>query len=152
MAVILVECLFCKIVDGSVPSKKVYEDENVLCFLDINPANPGHTLVISKKHFENIFDADNEILESMINTAKIIANRLKERLGAEGVNIIQNNGREAGQLVNHIHIHVIPRYKHDKVMITYPRAKMEKKDFDEIQKKLQEETNDNEDMDDDFDW
>ena len=142
------ECLFCKIADGSIPSQKVYEDEKVVAFLDINPATPGHTLVAPKKHFSSIFDADEETLAAMISAAKKIAERLRDKLDAEGVNVIQNNGQIAGQIVNHIHIHVVPRYKDDKVIISFPRTKTEEKDLVEVHKKLSEETS----KEDDIDW
>lgn len=132
------DCLFCKIVSGEMPSRKVYEDKDVLAFLDINPANPGHTLVVPKKHAEMIFDADDETLEKSIVVAKVIARRLKERLNADGVNVMQNNGRHAGQIVSHIHLHVIPRFADDRIVISYPRVGLEEKDFEEIQKKLNE--------------
>lgn len=133
------ECLFCKIAGGEIPSKKVYEDKSVVAILDINPANRGHCLVISKKHFENIYDVDDDELQKMILVAKTIAKRIKERLNVAGVNIIQNNGRRAGQLVNHIHMHVIPRFEDDNVLITYQRSQLSESDFDDLQKTLQED-------------
>ena len=133
------DCLFCKIIKGEIPSKKTYEDEYCIAFLDINPANPGHTLVVPKGHAQNIYDIDERVLSRTIITVKKIAQSLKEKMKAEGVNVIQNNGREAGQIVYHIHFHVIPRFANDNVIITYPKAKIEEKDFDEIQKKLKDE-------------
>lgn len=130
------DCIFCKIVRNEIPSKKIYEDNDVIAFLDINPANPGHTLVASKRHFENIFDVDSNILSKMIQTTKIVAKTIKERLNADGINIIQNNGKYAGQLVNHIHFHIIPRFPNDKVLITYQRVQLQEKDLENIQKKL----------------
>lgn len=133
------DCLFCKIVSGEVPSRKVYEDADVIAFLDINPSNPGHTLVVPKKHSENILDADDSAAEKAMAAAKLMAKRLKDRLNAEGINILQNNGRPAGQIVNHLHFHVMPRFANDHIIISYPKIKIEDKDFDEIQKKLAEE-------------
>ena len=132
------DCIFCKIAKGEIPSRKVYEDKDVIAFLDINPANPGHTLVMPKRHAETIMDADDESLEKAIVVAKTIATRIKERLNADGVNILQNNGKHAGQLVNHVHFHVMPRFAEDKILISYPKIKLEEKDFEEIQKKLSE--------------
>ncbi|MBS3053891.1 MAG: HIT family protein [Candidatus Aenigmarchaeota archaeon] len=132
------DCLFCKIIRGEIPSRKVYEDKDSVAFLDINPANPGHTLVMPKKHAENIFDADDELLGRVIVAAKVISKKIKESLNADGINVIQNNGRHAGQIVNHIHFHIIPRFANDTVIISYPKIKMEDKDFEEIQKKLAE--------------
>ncbi len=130
------ECLFCKIAKGEMPSKKVYEDSDTIAFLDINPANPGHTLVMPKKHSENIFTVEQEELNKAIAVARGIAAKLKENMNAEGVNIVQNNGRYAGQLVSHIHFHVIPRYQGDNVIITYKRVHMSDAELDEIAKKL----------------
>ena len=130
------ECLFCKIAKGEMPAKKVYEDNDSLAFLDINPANPGHTLVMPKAHFENIFDVGEAELHKTMNVVKDIATKLKENMNATGVNVVQNNGRPAGQLVSHIHFHVIPRFPEDNVIITYKRVQMQEKDFDEIVKKL----------------
>ncbi|MBI2232885.1 MAG: HIT family protein [Candidatus Aenigmarchaeota archaeon] len=132
------DCLFCKIIRGEIPSRKVYEDKDSVAFLDINPANPGHTLVMPKKHAENIFDADDEMLGRVIVAAKAISKKIKDSLNADGINVIQNNGRHAGQIVNHIHFHIIPRFANDTVIISYPKIKMEDKDFEEIQKKLTE--------------
>ncbi len=131
-------CIFCKIINGEIPSRKVYEDKDVLAFLDINPANPGHTLVMQKKHAGNILDADDESLGKAIVVAKIIAKKIKENLNADGINILQNTGRHAGQIVDHIHFHIIPRFANDSVIISYPKLKMEDKDFEEIQRKLKE--------------
>ena len=133
------DCIFCKIVRGEIPSNKVYEDEDVLAFLDINPANKGHTLVASKKHYEDIYSVDEEILKKMISVVKVIAEKIKNTLECDGINIVQNNGRHAGQLVNHIHFHIIPRFPDDKVLITYQRMQLTEEEFNEIQKKLSEE-------------
>ncbi len=130
------ECVFCKLIEGTMPSHKIYETEFTFVILDINPANPGHCLVIPKKHFENIYDADNAYLEDAIITCKIIAARLKEKLGAEGVNIIQNNEKVAGQLVEHLYFHVIPRYKDDKVVIGYNKKEATEADLRDMEEKL----------------
>ncbi len=106
------DCLFCKIVAGEIPTEKVYEDAYTFAFLDINPNNFGHTLVLPKEHSENIFDTSEEILRHMHASAQKIARALKQT-GAEGINIISNNGPAAGQVIFHAHIHVIPRYRDD---------------------------------------
>ncbi len=106
-------CIFCKIVDGAIPSKKVYEDENVLAILDISQATVGHTLVIPKKHFDNLFDIDNETYQYVMIGAKRVAKILNDKLNPEGFNIINNCGETAGQSVMHFHVHVVPRYKND---------------------------------------
>lgn len=106
-------CVFCKVIRGELPSAKVYEDKDVLAFLDIKPVNPGHTLVIPKKHFENIHDTPDEIFSKLAVVAKKIAGVIQEKLGAKGVNIGMNNGPAAGQVVFHAHVHVMPRYGKD---------------------------------------
>ncbi len=107
-----IECIFCKIVEGAVPSTKVFEDEKVLAFLDINPVNIGHTLVIPKAHYKNIYETPYEVIGDMIMTVKNLSEALK-KTGAEGVNVAMNNDTAAGQVVFHSHVHVIPRYVND---------------------------------------
>jgi histidine triad (HIT) family protein len=106
------DCIFCKIINNEIKSQKVYEDDDVIAILDINPINKGHILVIPKKHYETIFDIDDEVLKKTITVVKKIALALK-KMGAEGVNIVQNNGKAAEQHVFHIHFHVVPRYFND---------------------------------------
>ncbi len=143
------DCLFCKIVRGEIPSKKVYDDKNTIAFLDINPATPGHVLVVPKKHAEDITKIGEEELSDSIVVVKKISGLLMEKMNAIGVNVVQNNGKHAGQLVSHIHFHVIPRYPNDNVIITYQRAHLSESDLEEIRKKLSEEKP-KRDMDFDF--
>lgn len=103
------DCIFCKIVEGEIPSTKVYEDETVLAFMDINPWEKGHTLVIPKKHFDPITNVPDDILQQIIVVAKKIAAAQVKGLNAIGVNIAQANGKAAGQEVPHVHFHIIPR-------------------------------------------
>ena len=132
------QCIFCHIVSGKVSSKKVYEDANTIAFLDINPANPGHTLVVPKKHSEDITSADSHDIARAMEVVKMITQRLKERMHAAGVNVIQNNGHAAGQIVAHVHFHVIPRYPNDVVVISYQRAHISDTEMEEIRKKMSE--------------
>lgn len=107
------DCLFCKIVKGEIPSYTVYEDEKVKVFLDINPNNDGHLLVIPKEHKANLYEMDDETLLYMLNVIRTkLATLLKDKLASDGLTISQNN--DYGQEVKHFHIHVIPRYKNDK--------------------------------------
>jgi histidine triad (HIT) family protein len=133
------DCIFCKIVRGELPSKKIYEDDDILAFLDINPANKGHVLVTSKEHYEDIFSVDEELLKKMIIVVKLLAERIKSKTGCDGVNVMQNNGKQAGQLVNHIHFHIIPRFHGDKVLITYQRLQLTEEELNEIQNQLKSE-------------
>ena len=107
------DCIFCKIVEGSIPSYKVYEDEHCFAFLDIFPANRGHTLVIPKNHVKDIHEADAQTYGHVASTAKVVADLLQEQLGSEGTSVFQMN-RDAGwQTVFHLHMHVIPRWEND---------------------------------------
>lgn len=106
-------CIFCKIVKGDIPSHKVYEDAHVLAFLDIRPVNPGHTLVIPKDHFENIYTLPDEVMARISLAVKQVAIAVKQGVEADGVNIGMNNEAAAGQVVFHAHIHVIPRVESD---------------------------------------
>lgn len=105
-------CIFCKIIAHELPSTQVYEDKDTLAFLDIKPVNPGHTLVIPKKHFENIHDMPDALVGKVAIAAKKVADAIL-KLGAKGVNIGMNNGEAAGQIVFHAHVHVMPRYGND---------------------------------------
>ena len=106
------DCIFCKIVNGKCPSYKIYENEYVLAFLDISKDTYGHTLVIPKEHFENVFDCDEKYLGEVIKVTKLIANHYKS-LGFKGVNIINASGEEAQQSVFHLHFHILPRMDKD---------------------------------------
>jgi len=105
--------LFLKIIKGELPSEKIYEDDKTYAFLDINPTNPGHTLVVPKNYSENIYDIKEEDWIAVMKTARLLAPKIKKALNADGVNIIMNNDESAGQLVFHSHIHIVPRYKTD---------------------------------------
>jgi histidine triad (HIT) family protein len=103
-------CLFCKIARGEVPAKKVYEDENVYSFLDINPRNPGHTLVIPKKHAVTLLEMDEKGVGKLFESVRHIAEAVQKGTKADGLSIVQSNGKAAGQVVTHVHVHIIPRY------------------------------------------
>ena len=110
----MTDCIFCKIVKGEIPCYKLYEDEDILAFLDITPVNPGHTLIIPKKHSETILDTDDEILKKLIITTKKISNAVYKGLKLEGFNIGINQGRIAGAgVIDHMHIHLVPRWQGD---------------------------------------
>jgi histidine triad (HIT) family protein len=111
------DCIFCKIVRGELPSIKVYEDADTLAFLTIQPTNTGHTLVIPKEHAANVFEASTELWGSVQETVRKVAHAVEKGMGADGVNINNNNRPHAGQVVDHIHVHVIPRFKDDGVQL-----------------------------------
>jgi histidine triad (HIT) family protein len=104
------DCIFCAIAAGEIPSFKVYEDDLVLAYLDINPFTKGHTLVIPKAHSAGLLDTGDDVLAAVVARVKKVAAHLKAALPCDGFNILQNNGEAAGQTVKHIHFHIIPRY------------------------------------------
>lgn len=116
----MADCIFCKIVRGEIPCAKVYEDKLVLSFLDINPINPGHTLVLPKEHYTSLLDADPEALKACVVVAQKISRAVYHGVKADGLNFLQNNFHAAGQLIGHIHFHLIPRYETDNFMTSWP--------------------------------
>lgn len=106
-------CVFCKIAKKEILADVVYEDENALAFLDITPVNPGHVLLIPKEHYENLYDLPDDLLAKMAPIIKKLAVAVKNGINAEGINIGMNNERPAGQLVNHAHFHIMPRFSND---------------------------------------
>lgn len=109
------DCIFCKIVNNEIPSNKIYEDDLVLAFLDINPMSKGHTLIIPKKHFKDVFEIEENYLERIILVAKKISKKMKDSIGADGVNFYHASGIHAEQSVFHFHLHVVPRRKDDAI-------------------------------------
>jgi histidine triad (HIT) family protein len=104
------DCIFCKIINGEIPSAKVYEDKNVLAFLDISQVTKGHTLVIPKVHKENVYELTDDIAANVFTAVPKVANAIKAAYDPIGLNVLQNNGEAAGQSVFHFHMHLIPRF------------------------------------------
>ena len=129
------DCLFCKIIEGNIPSSKVYEDMHVVAFLDINPVHPGHTLVVPKHHSVNLFDMPEADIAAVFSAAKKIAQAVKDATGAGGINMNMNNDKVAGQVVFHSHIHVVPRFDNDGLRL-WPGRKYAAGQQDEIQKRI----------------
>ena len=117
------ECIFCKIVSGELPSERVYEDEATVAFLDINPIAPGHTLVVPKVHCENLLDAPANVVAAVVGAAQKVAPAVMKATGAEGFNFFQFNGSCAGQVVMHLHFHIIPRRPGDGVAFGWEQGK-----------------------------
>ena len=107
------DCLFCRIVAGAVPSHKIYEGEHTFAFLDIRPVNIGHTLVVPKRHSEDIFSIEAADWRAVNEVVRKLAPKVKEATGADGINIIMNNKKQAGQLIDHAHVHIVPRFAGD---------------------------------------
>lgn len=129
-------CIFCKIAAGEIPSYTVYEDDDFKAFMDIAPASKGHTILIPKKHADNIFDLDETVASKLLPVASKIARALKEELDCDGLNLLQNNGEIAGQTVFHLHMHLIPRYKDDKVVVKWVQDKYEGEPLDQLSEKI----------------
>lgn len=105
------DCIFCKIIAGEIPSLKIYEDDDLVSFMDINPSEKGHVLVVPKYHVPFITDLPADVLLKLMQGVQKVASLLKQRLPCDGFNVLQNNGACAGQTVPHVHVHIIPRYK-----------------------------------------
>ncbi len=122
-------CLFCKIISGEIPCEKIYENETTLAFLDINPVNEGHTLVIPKNHYVNTLEAPEDTMIEIMKTVKKVAHCIEKGLGVSDFNLAMNNGATAGQVVFHAHMHVIPRHSGDGYELwhgrPYPDGKMQ---------------------------
>ncbi len=106
-------CIFCRIIKGNIPCKEIHQDENFLAFLDVNPCSKGHCLIVPKKHGEDIFDFEDEECEKIIPFTKKVMKMIKEKIGCNGFNVGWNNGKFAGQVVPHLHVHIIPRFEGD---------------------------------------
>ncbi len=107
------DCIFCNIIDQNAEAEIIFEDENILAFLDIQPVNFGHTLVIPKKHYDNFLTVPKDELDKLIYATQFISGIVKRSLNADGFNVISNNGISAGQSVYHFHFHIIPRFNQD---------------------------------------
>ncbi len=130
------ECLFCKIAKGEIPSATIFENSEFKVILDKFPANKGHILIIPKEHMENIYEMDSELGGKLFSLAINIAKILKKELNIEGLNILQNNGKIAGQSVFHFHLHLIPRYQDDEVNITWKPLKPTNEELTDLANKL----------------
>lgn len=128
----MTDCVFCSIIDGEIPGNIVYEDENVVAFLDANPVSKGHTLVVPKKHVEDIHGAEG--MDYLMDALVKVSDAVEEAFDPEGINIAQNNGEATGQEVFHLHFHVTPIYTGDELQIEYNRSELDK--GDEIAEKI----------------
>jgi len=129
-------CLFCRMVAGQIPVAKVYEDDVVLAFLDIGPLSDGHTLVIPKRHFEKLHDCPADLLGQVCSRLGKLAGAVTAAMNCDGYNVLCNNGRAAGQLIEHLHFHIIPRNAGDGVFNRWPAYKYEDGKAGEIADKI----------------
>lgn len=129
-------CIFCKIANGEIPSRTIYENDKFRVILDNGPATKGHALVLPKDHYADLFEIPGQTAAEAMRTAKTAAQLLKEKLGADGLNLVQNNGEVAGQTVHHFHIHLIPRYQGDGQHILWNPGHPTDKELDETQSEI----------------
>ena len=129
-------CIFCKIATGAIPSATIYEDGDFRVIMDINPASKGHAIILPKTHAANIFEVSDEVAGKIMVVAKKVATAMKEELNCEGINILQNNGEIAGQTVFHLHVHLLPRYKNDKIAIKWSHKDKYEDDFAALAKAI----------------
>lgn len=130
-------CIFCKIVRGEIPCAKIYEDSEILAFLDIMPVNKGHTLVIPKEHHETLVDIPAEKLKGLIGELYKITGAVVSATKADGFNVFMNNKKVAGQEVPHAHFHIVPRFEGDGISNKWPHKKYEEDEMQQYQSKIQ---------------
>jgi len=130
------DCLFCKMAAGHIPVAKIYEDEIVLAFLDIGPISDGHTLVIPKRHFDKLHECPAELLSQVFSRIGRIAGAVAAAMDSDGYNLLCNNGRAAGQLIEHLHFHIIPRKTGDRLFSRWPSYKYEDGKIEQIAEKI----------------
>ncbi len=129
-------CIFCKIINKEIGSNILYEDDDFQVILDNSPATKGHAILITKKHYSNVFEMDSEIAGKLFPLVLKVANVMKDELNCSGFNLLQNNGKDAGQTVFHFHLHLIPRYEDDGVNFTWGRYDYADGQASEIAKKI----------------
>jgi histidine triad (HIT) family protein len=132
------ECIFCAIVEGKIPSAKVYENEHVFAFMDIAPANPGHLLVIPKQHYRNIFDMPAEVASKIMEAVVPLATAIQEALNPDGLNLFQSNEAAAFQTVFHFHLHLIPRWEGDPLRLPWRPSEGNIEEISNIATKIRE--------------
>jgi histidine triad (HIT) family protein len=129
------DCIFCKIINGEIPCAKVYEDDKTFCFLDIAPGNKGHCLVVPKHHCQNYLEIPESDLEAFASTVKKVALSVSKALNSE-FNLVMNNGKNAGQIVFHAHMHIIPRFENDGIKIETRALKYNSNEIHEFAEKI----------------
>ena len=117
------KCIFCKIINGKLPSHTIFENDHSIAFLDINPINPGHVLVIPKKHYKTLSEMDESIAVELFKTVMVVEKVVAES-GCAGTNVLQNNGKQAGQEIEHVHFHIVPRYPDDSIRFKYKKIRV----------------------------
>lgn len=113
------DCIFCKLANGEIPTNSIYEDDDFKVILDLSPASRGHSIILPKTHADNLYELPEDYCSRIMGVAKKCATAMKNTLGCDGLNVLQNNGKAAGQTVFHLHVHLVPRYKDDTVQIKW---------------------------------
>ena len=132
----MADCIFCKIANGEIPSKTIYEDEMFRVILDLGPATKGHALILPKQHAANLYELPEETAAEVMKLAKKLALQMKEKLHTDGLNVVQNNGEVAGQTVMHYHLHLIPRYTDDSQHISWTPGSPSQEELEEIRRMI----------------
>ncbi len=132
------DCIFCKIANGEIPSKTLYEDEDFKVILDVGPATRGHALILPKNHYANLYELPDKEAVKVMLLAKKMAALMTEKLGCDGFNLVQNNGKAAGQTVFHFHLHLIPRYKEDGQTLGWKPLEPTQEELEDIKKIITE--------------
>lgn len=131
-------CIFCKIANGDIPAKTIYEDEEFRVILDLGPATKGHALILPKDHYANLYELPDEKAAAVMKLAKKMAAQMTEKLRCDGFNLVQNNGETAGQTVFHFHMHLIPRYLDDNQKIGWNPGEPSAEELEEIRRQITE--------------
>ncbi|MDE6686255.1 MAG: HIT family protein [Lachnospiraceae bacterium] len=129
-------CIFCKIANGVIPSKTIYEDGDFRVILDLGPATKGHALILPKEHSANLYELPDETASKVMVLAKKMATKMTEKLSCDGFNIVQNNGEVAGQTVMHYHLHLIPRYQDDGQKILWKPTEVSQEELEQVKNSI----------------
>ena len=132
------DCIFCKIANGEIPAKTLYEDDEFRVILDLGPATKGHALILPKEHAANLYELPEETAAKVLVLAKKMITKMTEKLACDGFNLVQNNGEAAGQTVHHFHMHLIPRYNNDGQTINWVPGEVTQEELEEIKKQIVE--------------
>ena len=130
------DCIFCKIANGEIPSKTLYEDEEFRVILDLGPAAKGHALILPKEHYANLYELPDETAAKVMQLSKKMAVQMREKLQCDGFNLVQNNGEIAGQTVFHFHMHLIPRYENDGQKIGWIPSEPTAEELEEVKNQI----------------
>lgn len=132
------DCIFCKIANGEIPSKTLYEDGDFRVILDLGPATRGHALILPKEHADNLYELPETLAAKVLPLAQKISGMMREKLHCDGLNLVQNNGESAGQTVPHFHMHMIPRYEGDGQNIGWKPGEPTQDELEEIRRQITE--------------